>query len=652
MPSGTLWNNIFAKFNRGAARKRRNPTVRRLRTENLEERRLLAIMWNAGTNNFASAYRTENGVIATQLVQRAVDDWNKVILDFNYDGDGNAATDNTYSLTVNAGAVIPSTSRGGTVVGPLTTTAQGRRPNLPISATITMDDNAASQGWFFDTTPSDDAEFTAIVNSGSNGMGVAFQASFVDVNTGMFGYHDFYRTITHEIGHAVGIFVGRGAAIDAFLTNAGDDQLSNDVSDVLRQFQNAGVTATFTTDGGGHLYEGPADPSFPNAPTHPNELMNPGRAVPADPETAPLETTRQFISDLDAQILSAAYGYTVILPSTLNTAHVTLDSLTGTLLVQGGVTSAGVAQTDSIVIDTVGIDIRVRLYNSGGINYATERVPAANVTQIVVSRSSDNISDPNSLLVSGVSAPVHHVYSVVSSNQDAIDTGSLSDGFIDLDMVVPGAQVTLRAAVQNSNGLVGGSVYLPRGRYRLTLAGSGQDAQGDLDIAKTFNLFGTGAGQSIIDAGGDTGILDRVFEVDGFGPLVALTLNSVTVTGGRAPNISSYESHGGGIFVRDGTTLHLNNSAVVDNKTTSDMGIGGGIFFAPPIGHTITNSVITANHSSTLYWGRVPLWNHVTAVLASDGQHHRGEHRGSAGWDRHRSISESNVYIRRQQSIG
>jgi hypothetical protein len=614
----------FGKNKRRSSCKKRSIATR-LSFEHLEEKRLLAIVWSNqfGTgsddpefNDFYGA----NEAVARQLVNRAIADWNKVILDQDWDNDSNPATNGTFGLKVFARDL--GGSRGTTDITSVSPNTIGFTPEVPTAATIEMDDDGggvndqlggAGDGWFFDQTPLDDAEFTAIVNSGENGTGAAFQATFVDVTAPGQNDNDFYRTIVHEIGHALGILLHDGS-IDPTLdrlflmtTDIGDDPKSTNQNVRLRTFSGSAGTVTFTTDGGGHTYEGNINDA-PAIVSHPNDLLNPGRVVPVDPPPPPVsgETTRQFISDLNVQLLADAYGYTVVLPSTLNTAHVTLDSLTGTLLVQGGVTSAGVAQTDSIVIDTVGSDIRVRLY-SGAVNYATERVPAANVTQIVVSRAGDNISDPNSLLVRGVSAPVHHVYSVVSSNQDAIDTGSLSDGFVDLNSVVPGAQVTLRAAVQNSNGLVGGSVYLPRGRYRLTLAGSGADAQGDLDISKTFNLFGTGAGQTIIDAGGDTGILDRVFEVDGLGSVVALTLNSLTVTGGRAPNASSYESHGGGIFVRDGTTLHLNNSAIVDNKTTSDMGIGGGIFFAPPVGHTITNSVITANHSST-YTGGVYLF--------------------------------------------
>jgi hypothetical protein len=315
------------------------------------------------------------------------------------------------------------------------------------------------------------------------------------------------------------------------------------------------------------------------------------------------ETTRQWISDLDAKILADAYGYSVVLPSTFNTAHVTLDSLTGTLLIQGGVTSQGLSFNDSVVLDVIGSDIRVSLFRTGVGNYATEMVPSNLVQQIVISRAGDSTLPTIS---SSITVPRTFVYSVVSSNQDAVDTGSLSDGFVDLNTVVPGAQVTLRAAIQNTNGNGGGSIYVPRGKYQLTLTGAGGDAQGDLDILKSTTIIGTGAGETIVDAGGDSGIQDRVFEVVGSPQPITLTLDSLTVTGGKAPMMTDtpWLSHGGGILVGDNTYLVSNNSAVVGNKTTNESAaIGGGIFFTALAGGAITNSVITQNYSASYVGG-------------------------------------------------
>jgi hypothetical protein len=175
-----------------------------------------------------------------------------------------------------------------------------------------IDNDAGGTGWYFDSTPLDDVEFTGLASS--------YQASFVDPTS---NFKDFYETVTHEIGHALGIYSNSTPANDRLfqLTSpVGTDQI--DMVSQLRQFNNPsgqfGVIVTFTDSGGNHTYEGPADPSFPLIQTHPNDLMNPGRSLPQVSTNA---VTRRFITDLDAKILADAYDYTVALPSTLDSAH-------------------------------------------------------------------------------------------------------------------------------------------------------------------------------------------------------------------------------------------------------------------------------------------------------------------------------------------
>ncbi len=280
------------------SRKRASRPHRRLGLiECLEDRRLLAVVWvNQGTpgvdsDSFGATYGA-NQDAARQIVLRAISDWSAVIRDFNYDGDNDPATNNIFELTVIAADL------GGGLRGEASIT-NVNGAGLPTAATVTMDDAGGSGGWFFDLSPFNDEEFTSIVNP--------FQASSSEPG------NDYYRTILHEIGHAVGIASGGSLALANFLTPAGVDQL--DPAENLNIFQNLagqfGVRVTLTNNGGRHIYEGPVDPLFPGAPIHPNDLMNPGRTVgpPA---------TRQLISDLNAQILADAYGYQITLPSQLN----------------------------------------------------------------------------------------------------------------------------------------------------------------------------------------------------------------------------------------------------------------------------------------------------------------------------------------------
>ena len=80
---------------------------KQLSIELLEDKRLLAIVWTnqfeTGVNNplnpLFNTYGT-NEAVARQLVNRAIGDWNKVILDQNWDNDNIPSTNGTYSLRV------------------------------------------------------------------------------------------------------------------------------------------------------------------------------------------------------------------------------------------------------------------------------------------------------------------------------------------------------------------------------------------------------------------------------------------------------------------------------------------------------------------------------------------------------------------------
>ncbi len=638
-----LLSVFFGRSKQSTKNTRASLSKRCCRVESLEERRLLAIDWvNQATNNFAAVYTAgDDAAIATALVARAISDWEAVITDFNYDNDNNPNTVNflndTYSLNISAG---PIGGRGRTGIDTFINAGAGNRPT---SATITLDDNGGGgvgDNWFFDTTPQDDAEFIGIAD--------AFQASFVDATIiGQARQNDFYRTITHEIGHAMGILLDSSltdtnasvfdvttvnpdgsivVAIDPtplspVVPNANDfflgalnyvgiDQVSrfnpNPVSDPdgsvaagngfnadeeiveyeLWQYTLANnTTVTFTESGGGHFYEGVADPNVAGADQHLNELMNPGRVVPAG--NNPAETTRQFISDLTVQVLADAYGYAVTLPSTLDSAHTMLDDITGTLLVQG---------LPGAVIDTIDITVvgansdRVRVV----VNNHAEEVPLAEVTQILISRNGGN---DNITVAPELAHLRQDIDYVVSSNEDALEAvgQSTTDGIVDLSNIVPGNQTTLRAAIVEANAGTGTqSIYVGRGNYNLTLTGNDNVAAvGDLDITGDVTIVGAGAGATVIDA---TGLGDRVFEVLGGG---SLDLSRATLAGGASGS-------GGAVMVRSGGTLDLTDSAVANNSVTFNgtaiRSIGGDV--------TVRRSVFT-NNSSTA--------SNIGGIYSSDG---------------------------------
>ena len=97
--------------------------------------------------------------------------------------------------------------------------------------------------------------------------------------------------------------------------------------------------------------------------------------------------------------------------------------------------------------------------------------------------------------------------------------------------VLAGAPCTLRAAVQEANALPGADrIELPAGTIVLSLAGTGEElaATGDLDLLDPLEIIGAGEELTILDGGE----LDRVFDLRPTASPVALSLRSMTLTGG------------------------------------------------------------------------------------------------------------------------
>ncbi|MCY2991124.1 MAG: FG-GAP-like repeat-containing protein [Planctomycetota bacterium] len=145
-------------------------------------------------------------------------------------------------------------------------------------------------------------------------------------------------------------------------------------------------------------------------------------------------------------------------------------------------------------------------------------------------------------------------------------------------------EITLRAAIMEANALAGpDAIVLPAGTYKLTIAGTNEDAaaKGDLDIAPGgLTITGAGAATTVIDAAS----LDRVFDVH---PGATLTLIGVTIQGGRATGTTE---NGGGIENQGSLVLI---DCVVDTNTAVGVGVGGGIDNRDSL--TVTRSRLSNN---------------------------------------------------------
>jgi hypothetical protein len=290
--------------------------------EALETRRMLSVVnWvnkgtgaGAGDTDDFNAIFGADATIARVIVQRAVDDWERVITDFK-----GFAGRNTFDLTVSADAMAAGTAAntGSIVYDPMT---------KPESATVTLDDDGGGVNWYFDTligtaTNPDDSDFTT------------FLTPWAADNTSETG-RDLYRTTINAIGHAMG-FSSTAARLTSLETAAGDDPNSANPADVLKTIDidfNGVADYTLTTNGGRHLFEGGGAYA---GPVHPDEVMNSGRSVPTT------DVRRQLISDTVATLLSDVFDYTITLPSRINTFYVNLNRATNSVTVTGDMNDNG-----------------------------------------------------------------------------------------------------------------------------------------------------------------------------------------------------------------------------------------------------------------------------------------------------------------------
>jgi hypothetical protein len=179
-------------------------------------------------------------------------------------------------------------------------------------------------------------------------------------------------------------------------------------------------------------------------------------------------------------------------------------------------------------------------------------------------------------------------YIVVNVTNDALDTNP-DPNIIDVSAAA-GNQVSLRAAIVNANLSTSTqkTILAPRGTYTLTLPGTGGDAQGDLDITGVVTVIGAGAGMAVINA---TGLNDRIFDVSTAG--VALNLARLTLTGGNVVETLPGSNGGGAILAKAGTTVDLNQVALVGNTSNT---FGGAVRVADSSSHLkVRNSVVTGN---------------------------------------------------------
>ena len=252
----------------------------------------------------------------------------------------------------------------------------------------------------------------------------------------------------------------------------------------------------------------------------------------------------------------------------------------------------------------------------------------------------------------------------VNNLNDAVDATPLGDGRVDVDLATAGDQITLRAAIQETNALAGpDSIDVPAGTYTLSIPGAGENAAvtGDLDITDNLTISGAGPLNTFIDGAR----LDRVFHIH---KKVTMHISGMTVRNGEVvgPAAGVYNDNGwgtitdctvygnsatgdgGGIYSHGPRTLTVTSSTISGNSAG---GRGGGIYNTGSMhGLTVTNSTLSENSAdmgggigtnqedviikNTIIAGNTATTGapDVLGAVASQGHNLVGSDAGSSGW--------------------
>src|ERR1700741_4807657 len=135
-----------------------------------------------------------------------------------------------------------------------------------------------------------------------------------------------------------------------------------------------------------------------------------------------------------------------------------------------------------------------------------------------------------------------------------------------------GGLCTLRAAIQEANGLMGPDVIeIPAGTYEIEIPVVNEDfpSTGDHDIADSVTIRGAGPGQTIIDGGFplptqpvEARGIERIFEIHA-------SAGNLTIER-RTPKEGTSEEHAAAIQTRSPGLLRLDTVHLLDNLAANE----------------------------------------------------------------------------------
>jgi hypothetical protein len=347
----------------------------------------VSIIWSnrgAASDGFASTFGTAANA-GRAVVDAVLAQWSRIITNWN-------RSDGTTTLQVN----ISMTGFGfGAAGGPDAAPAD----NKPRTGSITLgagsNDGIAnnSNGWFFDPTPMDNAEFLGTINHAYNASSSSASGS------------DFFSVVNNELAHVLGLISDKNNAgggyenypLENFTTATGirDNAEGGGSFGFFYTFNGPTIQHLMTGYNSGdgtsaswgnvvHTSGGTGNINFGG--TNWRGTDDEGNAIYNGSE-------RTIPSFVMAHILADAYGYSIIDPATFATMHTVLNQSTGQLTIRGGQSATS---SDLIVIDVSGSDLVVTvdvgddvagsgaLPGAGNLPAYVTRVPLSSITSIVM----------------------------------------------------------------------------------------------------------------------------------------------------------------------------------------------------------------------------------------------------------------------------
>jgi len=431
----SLLSQISRRF---SSRPRRRAVSRRRRSHSavpaqvLEDRTLLSnIVWdNRGdvSDGFDAAF-DEDAELAREVVDAALQDWEDLIVDFNYANDPGT---NDLTMTIFMDPTLPAGTLGLSQAVVLDSVDDDGIPfGKPISGTLRLglldnDGDGDSDGWFIDPTPNDHSEFLGLADGTSPNITNAFMLEATPGGPAD-NLNDLYSLVIHEMGHAVGFgsTAGSDFQTSGLFTDTGivDDSTTGNVANPnFYVFQGPSVNALLTaanlnSDAGTAVHT--AGDRANNVPVQFNgqnfygtrDIMN---------RNGVTNDRRALISNKLALMLQDV-GYTINgLPEFDAHAYALLNETSGHLTIRGGrddVVIGNVVQgssDDTVIIDRFGNSLMVSV--DIGVD-----IPGTGAGQDPLDQSNAFITFFNIGDISSISIDTY-------GGEDTIDIRGLADG--------------------------------------------------------------------------------------------------------------------------------------------------------------------------------------------------------------------------------